>query len=59
MEGSHKFIDNITANEGQVKHPLKYYKEKDMEMFYTEDNLKPNIEEEIKKGFFQVSKKSL
>jgi len=36
---------------------LKYFKEQDMEMFYKEKQLRPEIEKEIKEGFFEIKKK--
>lgn len=38
-------------------HPLKYFKGKDLEMYYMEKQLKPEVEREIKNGFFEIRKK--
>ena len=50
----YKFFD---SNETSKKQPLKYFKGQDMEMFYMEKQLKPDIENEIKKGFFEIKKR--
>ena len=39
------------------KHPLKHFKGNDLEMYYMEKKLKPEVEKEIKKGFFEIRKK--
>jgi hypothetical protein len=38
-------------------HPLKHFKGQDLEMYYMEKKLKPEVEKEIKKGFFEIHKK--
>lgn len=38
-------------------HPLKHFKGQDLEMYYMERKLKPEVEKEIKKGFFEIKKK--
>ena len=45
------------ANRDTVSHPLKYFKGQDLEMFYMEKQLKPEVEKEIKEGFFEIKKK--
>ena len=39
------------------KHPLKHFKGNDLEMYYMEKKLKPEVEKEIRKGFFEIRKK--
>lgn len=36
---------------------LKHFKQQEMEMYYSEKQLRPEIEEEIKSGFFEITKK--
>lgn len=36
---------------------LKYFKEQDMEMQFMERSLRPEVEEQIKEGFFEIRKK--
>jgi len=36
---------------------LKHFKGHDLEMYYSEIKLKPEIEKEIKNGFFEIKKK--
>jgi hypothetical protein len=37
--------------------PLKHFKGQDLEMYYMEKKLKPEVEKEIKKGFYEIRKK--
>lgn len=41
----------------QKTQPLKYFKGQDLEMHYMEKQLKPEVEKEIKEGFFEIKKK--
>lgn len=36
---------------------MKHFKGQDLEMYYMERQLKPEVEKEIKKGFFEIRKK--
>lgn len=36
---------------------MKHFKGQDLEMYYMERKLKPEVEKEIKKGFFEIKKK--
>jgi hypothetical protein len=44
-------------NIDQKSQPLKYFKGQDLEMHYMEKQLKPEVEKEIKEGFFEIKKK--
>ena len=37
--------------------PLKSFRGQELEMFYMEKQLKPEVEKEIKEGFFEIKKK--
>jgi len=50
----YRFFQNDSNSKS---HPLKYFKGQDLEMYYTEKQLKPDIENEIKKGFFEIKKR--
>ena len=39
------------------QHPLKHFKGQELEAYYMEKALKPEVEREIKKGFFEIKKK--
>lgn len=43
-----------TLNQNQS---LKYFKSQDMEMLFTERFIRPEIEQEIRQGFFEIKKK--
>ena len=45
------------ADRKKPNHPLKYFKGQDLEMYYMERQLKPEVERELKKGFFEIRKK--
>ena len=45
------------SNQKEVNHPLKHFKGQDLEMYYMEKQLKPEVEKEIKEGFFEIKKK--
>ena len=36
---------------------MKHFNGQDLEMYYMERKLKPEVEKEIKKGFFEIKKK--
>lgn len=48
-----KFLGGSPAK----SHPLKHFKQQDLEMQYMEKKLKPEVEKEIKEGFFEIKKK--
>lgn len=48
---------NVGTERKKPSHPLKYFKGQDLEMYYMEKQLKPEVEREIKKGFFEIRKK--
>ena len=50
----YKFFQN---DKNQKSQPLKYFKGQDLEMHYMEKQLKPEVEKEIKEGFFEIKKK--
>ena len=50
----YKFFQHEKSQKSQ---PLKYFKGQDLEMHYMEKQLKPEVEKEIKEGFFEIKKK--
>ena len=46
-----------TSDKGEKPYPLKYFKGQDLELYYMEKQLKPEVEKEIKEGFFEIRKK--
>ncbi len=47
---------NIEGTSKKI-HTLKHFKGQDLELQYMEKKLKPEVEKEIKKGFFEIRKK--
>lgn len=45
------------AEKNAERQSLKHFKNQEMEMFYMSKQLKPEVEEEIKEGFFEIRKK--
>ena len=46
-----------TGQQKKSMHPLKHFKGQDLETYYMEKQLKPEVEKEIKRGFFEIRKK--
>ena len=44
-------------DDDQRHYPLKYFKGQDLELYYSEKQLKPGVEQEIKQGFFEIRNK--
>jgi len=59
MDSATKYLDGPQDfKQRQISgHPLKHFKGQDLEMYYMEKKLKPEVEKEIKKGFFEIRKK--
>ena len=38
-------------------HTLKYFQNQDLELYYQQKALNPQVEKEIKDGFFEIKKK--
>jgi hypothetical protein len=47
----------MAPKQEKKRHPLKHFKGNELEMYYMEKKLKPEVEKEIKKGFFEIKKK--